>query len=57
MANIVDNNSLKIMDYGLNTGEFNDVTAFPMYGKVTFSITNASQTDTFKTYFSVEEIR
>jgi len=57
MANIVDDRSLRIMDYGINTGEFNDITAFPMYGRVTFSITNASQTDTFKTYFAVEEVR
>lgn len=55
LANIVDDNSLKVMDYGLNTGEFNDVTSFPMSGRYTFSITNASQTDTFKMYFAVEE--
>ncbi len=54
-ANLVDNSSLKVMDYGMQTGEFNDVTAFPMSGKYTFSITNASPDDTFKIYFAVEE--
>jgi len=43
------------MDYGLNTGEFNDVTAFPMAGRYTFNITNASPDDTFSIYFAVEE--
>ncbi len=54
-ANVVDENNLKVMDYGMQTGEFNDVTSFPMSGKYTFSITNASQTDTFKLYFAVQE--
>jgi len=55
MASLVDEASFNIMDYGVNTGEFNDVTAFPMQGKYTFNITNASPDDTFKIYFSVEE--
>ena len=54
-ANIVDENSLNVMDYGMQTWKMNDVTSFPMKGVYTFSITNASQTDTFKCYFGVEE--
>ncbi len=54
-ANLKDANSLIIRDYGLQTGEFNDITAIPMAGKYTFNITNASPDDTFKLYFSVEE--
>lgn len=54
-ANLADENFLTVMDYGIQTGEFNDVTAFPMAGKYTFSITNASPDDTFKIYFAVEE--
>lgn len=54
-ANLVDENSLTVMDYGMQTGEMNDITGFPMSGKYTFSITNASPDDTFKIYFAVEE--
>ena len=54
-ANLTDASSLNIMDYGLNTGEFNDVTAIPMSGRYIFNITNASPDDTFKVYFAVEE--
>lgn len=54
-ANLTDENGLKVMDYGVQTGEMNDVTAFPMAGSYIFNITNASPDDTFKLYFSVEE--
>lgn len=54
-ANLTDENSLKVMDYGLQTGEMNDITSMPMAGKYTFNITNASPDDTFKVYFAVEE--
>lgn len=43
------------MDYGVQTGEMNDITSMPMAGKYTFNITNASPDDTFKVYFAVEE--
>lgn len=54
-ANLQDSNSLTVMDYGLQTGEMNDVTAFPMSGAYTFNVTNASPDDTFRIYFAVEE--
>ena len=54
-ANLTDSNSLNVMDYGVQTGEMNDVTAFPMAGSYVFNITNASPDDTFKIYFAVEE--
>ena len=54
-ANLTDASGLNIMDYGLNTGEFNDVTGIPMAGRYTFNITNASPDDTFSIYFGVEE--
>lgn len=54
-CNIADDNGYTVMDYGVQTGEFNDVTAFPMAGAYTFSVTNASADDTFKIYFAVEE--
>jgi len=54
-ANLTDASSLNVMDYGLNTGEFNDVTSIPMSGRYVFNITNASLDDTFKIYFGVEE--
>lgn len=55
MANIVDENLLNVMDYGVQTWKMNDVTSFPMSGRYTLSITNASPNDTFKVYFGVEE--
>ena len=54
-ANLTDDSSLNVMDYGVQTGEMNDITAFPMAGRYTFNITNASPDDTFKIYFAVEE--
>lgn len=54
-ANLTDSNSLNVMDYGVQTGEMNDVTAFPMAGAYTLNITNASPDDTFSCYFAVEE--
>lgn len=54
-ASLVDENSLNVMDYGMQTWKMNDVTSFPMAGQYTFSITNISQADTFKLYFGVEE--
>ena len=54
-ANLTDSNSLNVMDYGVQTGEMNDVTAFPMSGRYTFNITNASPDDTFTIYFGVQE--
>lgn len=55
MANLTDQNSLNVMDYGVQTGQMNDVTAIPMAGQYTFNITNASPDDTFRIYFAVEE--
>ena len=54
-ANLTDASSLNIMDYGLQTGEMNDVTGFPVSGRYVFNITNASPDDTFRVYFAVEE--
>lgn len=54
-ANLTDGNSLNVMDYGYQTGEMNDITAFPMAGRYVFNITNASPDDTFRIYFAVEE--
>lgn len=54
-ANLTDDNSIKVMDYGTQTGEMNDVTGFPMAGRYIFNITNASPDDTFRIYFAVEE--
>ena len=54
-ANLTDQSGLNIMDYGLQTGEMNDVTGIPMQGSYVFNITNASPDDTFKIYFGVEE--
>lgn len=52
---ITDSNGIEVSRYGLQTGELNDITAFPMSGRYTVNITNASPDDTFKIYFAVEE--
>jgi len=52
---ITDEAGLEVSRYGLQTGELNDITAFPMAGNYTVNITNASPDDTFKLYFAVEE--
>ena len=52
---ITDKTGLEVMRYGQQTGELNDITAFPMAGRYTVYITNASPDDTFKIYFGVEE--
>lgn len=55
IATITDDKNLELMRYSLQTGQLNDITAFPMSGKYTVNITNASPDDTFKIYFAVEE--
>lgn len=52
---ISDESGMEVSRYGLQTGELNDITSFPMSGQYTVSITNASADDTFKIYFAVEE--
>lgn len=52
---ITDDSSLEVMRYSAQTGEFNDITSFPMAGTYTVNITNASADDTFSVYFGVEE--
>ena len=52
---ITDGDGTEVARYGLQTGELNDITAFPMAGTYTMNITNASPDDTFKIYFGVEE--
>ncbi len=55
LTTITDDKSLEVMRYSSQTGELNDVTAFPMQGNYSVNITNASADDTFKLYFAVEE--
>lgn len=52
---ITDDAGLEVMRYSAQTGEFNDITAFPMSGQYSINITNASADDVFKLYFAVEE--
>lgn len=52
---ITDEDGMEVARYPLQTGELNDITAFPMSGQYTVNITNASPDDTFKIYFGVEE--
>lgn len=54
-ANIVDENSLTIENYGFHTGEVNEKTTIPMAGSYIINITNASPDDTFKIMIGVEE--
>ena len=54
-ADIQDESNIKVIDYGQQTGELNDLTTIPMAGRYTVRITNASPDDTFTVYFGVEE--
>ena len=55
LSYIEDDKGFEVMRYSSQTGELNDITAFPMQGLYTVFITNASPDDTFRIYFSVEE--
>ena len=55
LSYIVDDKGIEVSRYGQQTGELNDITAFPMSGAYTVYITNASPDDTFSLYFAVEE--
>lgn len=52
---ITDDKGLEVSRYGLQTGELSDITAIPMQGAYTVSITNASPDDIFKIMLGVEE--
>ena len=55
-ANLVDDNSLTIANWGFNTGQLNDLDiSIPISGRYTLNITNASPDDTFSILLSVEE--
>ena len=55
LSYIQDNNALEVMRYSSQTGELNDITAFPVSGIYTVFITNASPDDTFNIYLGIEE--
>ena len=50
-----DSHGLLKRNYGICTGELNDVTFLPMTGYNKLYITNASPNDTFKVYLGVQE--
>lgn len=54
-AQILDEDSDNIMDYGFSTGMLNDITAVPVVNTHTISITNVSPNDTLKLKFKVQE--
>jgi len=55
-ANLVDGNSITRLNWGLTACEINDVvTHFPVAGRYTLNITNASPDDTFTVVLSVRE--
>lgn len=55
LSYIQDDKNFEVMRYSSQTGELNDITAFPVQGTYTVYITNASPDDTFKIYLAVEE--
>jgi hypothetical protein len=54
-AYITDSQGLVKRNYGMCTGELNDVTFLPMSGYHKVNILNASPDDTFKIYIGIEE--
>ena len=51
-----DDNSVTRLNFGFHTGELNETDlAFPMVGKYTLRVTNASPDDTFRILVAVEE--
>ena len=56
-ANLVDDNSITVLNYGLHTGDLNDFLnlALPVQGQYVLNITNASPDDTFAVLLGVEE--
>jgi len=56
-ANLVDKDGYTIMNYGFHTNQINDVSFFPMDGRYTVNITNASADDLFNVVVGVEEVR
>ena len=52
---ITDEAGLEVSRYGLQTGEMSDLTAIPVRGRYTISITNASPNDTFRIFLGVQE--
>ena len=55
-ANLVDENSITVENWGFSRGELReDGIAFPMAGIYTLNVTNASPDDTFTILMSVQE--
>ena len=55
-ADLTDENSVIRRNYGYHTGEINDTDIrFPVTGRYTINITNASLTDTFRVILAVQE--
>lgn len=55
-VSLLDERSISRLDYGFHTGELNDIgLRFPMRGKYTVNITNASPNDTFRIMVAVQE--
>lgn len=55
-ANLTDHNSIVRTNYGFSTGELNDIgTQFPMSGRYTINVTNASVNDTVRILLAVRE--
>lgn len=55
-ANLVDSNSITRLNWGFQQGEINENSlAFPMVGRYTLNITNASYDDTVQVVVGVEE--
>jgi hypothetical protein len=55
-ANLQDESSLRVLDWGVHTGTLNDIRlSVPVSGRYTVNITNASPDDTFSILMAVEE--
>ena len=52
---ITDSHGLIRRNYGMCTGELNDITFIPLSGHSRINILNASPDDTFNVYLGVEE--
>lgn len=55
-ANLVDSNSVTILNWGFHAGQINDMSLqIPISGTYTLNITNASPNDTFTVLMQVQE--
>lgn len=54
-ANLVDDSSYTIRNWGYHTGELNDTDPLPLRGQYTVNITNTNQDDNFNILLSVQE--